>query len=274
MKTTENEITRQFWENDFRQYTWKDLSPAQHMLNVLLAEQRSVYRILSQPESAINLRNAMDEGTILLCDLSTIGRRISGVLGSFLIALMHQAALGRSDTPSEQRRQFHIYSDEAHRFLTHSLEDLLAEARKFKVSMTLAHQYGNQFDRQKRDALSSTGSTIIFNVDSRDAQFLAKDLKGEATRQDIIELGQYEAIARIGPHVVRVNTLPPAEVPDDSYAEQIINQSHRSYYRSAREVDAMIRRRSRRWDKPWTPLTEGAANPGKDGPEEFEYDEL
>jgi hypothetical protein len=273
-KISPNEVAQQFWKNDFGKYRWQDLSPPQHRLNILLGEEDTVCRMLSQHESAIDLRQIMDEGKILLCDLSTIGLRIAGGLGSFLLALLHQAAVSRSDTVPGQRKQFHIYCDEAHRFLTQSLEDILAEARKFKVSMTLAHQFGSQMDKQKRDALSSTGSAVIFNVDSRDARFLSKDLRGEATAEDIVNLEQYQAIARIGLHVVRLNTLPPVSPPENSFAEEIIRHSHNRYYRPAPEVDALIRSRSRRWEKPYTPLTEQAANPNDDDPEEFGYEEL
>ena len=88
-----------------------------------------------------------------------------------------------------------MHCDEAHRFMADSLEDLIAETRKYKVSLSLAHQYMSQFGRRKTDAFSSVGFTIIFNVDSRNAGYLVKDLQKKVGEYAIVFAGRRHSIA-------------------------------------------------------------------------------
>ena len=141
---------------------------------------------------------------ILLVKLTKIGKAACEILGCLMLSLLHLTALGRSDTPLEMRKPFHIYVDEAHRFVTDALEDLIAETRKFGVSLTLAHQYLNQFDSKKVDALSSVGTTVIMNVDGKDARYLTKDLRESFKYEDLINLQRGEAVVRIGTNTVKM----------------------------------------------------------------------
>lgn len=131
-------------------------------------------------------------------DLSGLGSETRDLLGSFLLAILHLTALGRSAIPAETRKPFAVYADEAHRFTSGPLEDLITEARKYGVGLTLAHQYLSQFEAHKRDAIGCIGTTVVFNVDSKDAAFLKKDLKDKVEVSDLISLEVGEAIARIG----------------------------------------------------------------------------
>jgi len=226
--------------------------------------------MLSQPESLIDFRRIMDEGMILLVNLSTIGPEVREILGCYMLSLLHLAALGRSDTSIEKRKQFHIHADEAHRFLTEALEDLIAETRKFGVSLTLAHHYFSQFGTKKVDALSSVGTTIIMNVDTKDARYLTKDLQKLVQYKDLITLKKGEAIARIGTDIVRLKKHGPLQIPKRHFKDAIIEHSRKLYYKPARVVRDLIRQRGRRWDHPFSPLT--AATSGD--PEEFIYEEF
>jgi len=128
LKVIENAAARQFWQNDFRKYGKDDFGPPKNKLSKLLVCD-TVSLMLSQPDSAINLRQIMDEGRIFLGNHSTIGSEAREILGCLIFSLLHRTALSRSDTPEEKRRH-HVYCDEAHRFLTDALEDLIAETRK------------------------------------------------------------------------------------------------------------------------------------------------
>lgn len=216
----------------------------------------------------------MDEGMILLVNLSNIGSMIREILGCFILSLLHLAALSRSNLPIEDRKQFHIHCDEAHRFMTDSLEDLISETRKYFVSLNLAHQYMSQFGKRKTDAFSSVGSTIIFNVDSRDAHYLAKDLKKLVDVDGIISLDVYEAIARIGTDIVRLKTLPPLEVPANHFRSRIIEESRKRYYKPAHEIKKWIRHRGKRWGSPYTPLTSVPNEKTGSEIDAFVYDEF
>jgi len=147
-----------------------------------------------------------------------------------MLSLIHLTALSRVELPADQRKPCHVYCDEAHRFITDAIDDLISETRKYGVHLTRAHQFMNQFPRKKIDALANVGTTIIFNVDADDAGRLKKGLRGLANEEDIIALQKGEAIARIGTEVVRVETLKPLEIPPDNNRERIIRESRQRYY--------------------------------------------
>jgi hypothetical protein len=273
MKVVANENARQFWLHDYERYGKDDFGPPKNKLSKLLVSG-TVSLMLSQPESRFNFRRIMDEGMILLVNLSTIGSMVREILGCFILSMLHLTALSRSSMPIADRKQFHIHCDEAHRFLTDALEDLIAETRKYLVSLSLAHHYLSQFGHKKTDALSSVGSTIIFNVDTRDAQYLLKDLRGLVSIDDLTSLKVYHAIARIGTDIVRLETRPPLPIPTPNFRDRIIEESRRKYYKPVHEVQKWIRRRRDRWGQPFTSLVSEPREEPESGAEEFAYDEF
>jgi DNA helicase HerA-like ATPase len=272
LDVVESEVARVFWQQDFEKYGKDDLGPPKNKLSKLLLTG-TVSLMLSQPRSLFTLRQVMDDGLILLANLSTIGSEVREILGSFLLSLLHLTALGRSDVPAERRRAFHIHCDEAHRFVSGAFEDLIAETRKFGVSLTLAHQHMGQFQEHRSDAITSVGTTIIFNVNTRDAHLLTRDLRGLVEAERLISLEVGEAIARIGTEVVHLHTPAPRLIQESNSRDRIIAESRRRFCRSVAEVRAEIRRRNDRWHHPFTPLTPGAAGM-EQCQEEFTYDEF
>ncbi|MCO6438537.1 MAG: ATP-binding protein [Phycisphaerae bacterium] len=243
----EHRLTRSFWQKDFDGYGAADLTPPQHKLSRLLTVANES-RMLSQSDSLFNFREIMDTGKILLVDLSTIGSEVREVLGCFMLALLHRSAIGRADAPETTHKAFHIYCDEAHRFITDAIEDLISETRKYGVSLTLAHQYMSQFGARKSDAVSSVGSTVIFRVNSTDASYLKKDLQDKVEVGDLCGLRQYEAVARIGTEIARLKTREAPKVPRNHFRDLIIEQSRRRYCRRVDEVKRAIEdRHSRRY---------------------------
>ena len=272
LKVVDNEIVRQFWRNDYQKYSKDDFGPPKNKLSKLMVTN-SISLMLSQPESLFDFREIMDQGKILLVDLSGVGSKARGILGCFILSLLHLTALGRSNIPKESRKQFHIHCDEAHRFMTDSLEDLIAETRKFKVSLSLAHQYMSQFGKRKTDAFSSVGSTVIFNVDSKDASYLTKDLQQKVKAKDLVVLEIGEAIVRIGTEIVRCKMHLPMKSPANNVRQKIIDESHRKYYRPAHEIRNLIKHRNERWSAPFSSLTIPPLDlAGRI--EEFEYEEF
>ncbi len=236
----DNDVARQFWQWDFNTYGKADLNPPQHKLGKFFLSE-TVRLMFSQRHSAFSIRQIMDERKILLVNLSTLGDEVRDVLGCFILALVHSAALTRSEMTVAERNQFHVYCDEAHRFMTEALENMIAEARKFGVSLTLAHQYLSQFAERKADALASVGATIIFNVNTKDAHRLVKDLRGQVDVETLIALERGQAIVRAGTEICRIRTLPPPPRPENSPRDAIITESHRRYYRLASEVRDELR---------------------------------
>lgn len=272
LKYVDNESVRQFWLQDYDKYGKDEMGPPRNKLSKLLVSG-SVSLMLSQPDNWINLRQLMDEGLILLVNLSTVGSMAREVLGCFILSLLHLNALSRSSIPREERKQFDIYCDEAHRFMTDALEDLIAETRKYAVSLNLAHQYMSQFGQSKIDAFSSVGASIIFNVDERDARFLTKDMRGKVKPEDLTCLELAEAVGRIGTEMIRFTLPPPLETNRTDIRDQIIALSRERYYRSLPEVRKMIRRRNERWVVPFRDLS-AESRIAAGGVEEFVYDEF
>lgn len=267
-----NSVARKFWAEQFTHYGNDAIGPPLHKLSKLLVGG-SMSLMLSQPESRIDFRRIMDEGKILLVDLHGLGGEARDTLGCFMLALLHLTAIGRLDSRGRSPNPFHIYCDEAHRFPTEAIDQIIAETRKYEVSLTLAHQFMSQFTSRKAGALSSVASTVIFGVDENDAEYLKKDLLGRVDVTDLIDQSVGCAIARIGTgkrtEVVRVHVLPRLENINDSQRELIIAQSHRLYYEPVKEVQ-------RRLDQNTRPRPVQIQNTTSSPKEErgFEYDEL
>jgi len=270
LKFVDNEVSRRFWQQDFDRYTSADLAPPQHKLSKLLMSGTAAL-MLSQTGASFDLNDVMDSGKILLVDLSRVGPGAREVLGCFFLSLLHLTAMGRSALNAKELASFHIYCDEAHRFVTDALEDLIAETRKFNVSLTLAHQYMKQFTVQQSDALSSVGSTIVFNVDRRDAHLLGKDLRGLVKVDELITLDVGQAIARVGNAVVRLRTRMPLDIPERHFRDEIIAASRERYYRRVEDVRKAIKSRGDRWFNP-LPVPPPERAPHEEPEDGFGYD--
>ena len=253
MEVVQNEEARKFWQNDFGLYRKDELTPAKHKLSKLLVGG-TVSLMLSQPYSRFNFRRIMDDGMIFIANLSGLGTEMRDMLGGFMLAVMHTTALGRSDMPREIRRPFHLYLDEAHRFVTDSLEDTIAETRKYGVSLTLAHQYMRQFSATKMGALASIGTTVVFNVDTQDASLLSKGFRGLVKVEDIVNLEVGQAIIRCDTDIARIDTPKPLKVPASNFKDRIIAESRKKYCMPAPQVRQVIARRGQRANRPFAPL--------------------
>ena len=273
LKIIDNQTARQFWQHDYKGYGKNDLSPPVNKLSKLLISG-PISLMLSQPENRFNFRKIMDHGDILLINLSNMGKTVRQVLGCFILSLLHLSALSRSDIPILERKEFHIYCDETQNFVTDSLNSLIEECRKYRVSLSLGHQYFSQFSTKKRDAISTVGSSIIFMVDKRDADFLSKDLQGKVKQDDLISLKIGEAYARIGRDIVKIKTRFPLDIPDTHFRDRIIEESRRKYCKPAHEVKKWIRRSDDRWLEPYAPLNPASSELSDGEIEEFNYDEF
>ena len=273
IEVVENEEARKFWKYDFINYRSEELAPAKHKLSKLLVSG-TISLMLSQPNSAFSFRKIMDEGMVFLGNLSNLGTEVRQVLGGLLLAVLHSTALSRVDTPIEDRRPFHIYLDEAHRFITDTLEDVIAETRKYGVSLTLAHQYLRQFTAQKIGAVASVGTTAVFNLDTKDAAYLRKDFQELVEVSDIINLEPRQAIVRCGTKIVKIQTLEREEIPQTNYREQIVAYSRKNYCQPVETVRQIVRGRNKRNDKAFEPLVPkalGGAETRRSLPKEVKY---
>src|SRR5204863_392799 len=136
---------------------------------------------IGQARSPFNVRNVMDEGKILLVNLSKgrIGEDASALLGAFLVTAIQLAALARADQPEESRRDFYLSVDEFQNYATASFATILSEARKYRLSLTLANQYLAQVEEHTLAAVfGNVGTLIVFQAGAQDSELLTQQLGG------------------------------------------------------------------------------------------------
>jgi hypothetical protein len=151
--------------------------------------------IIAQQHSTINFRKVMDEGKILLVNLSKgkIGEINSHLLGMVIVGKLLMSALSRVDIPEKERRDFYLYIDEFQNFTTDSISQILAEARKYKLSLTIAHQFIGQLSEEISKAVfGNVGSMSAFRVGSEDAEFLEKQFAPVFDANDLINIDNYQ----------------------------------------------------------------------------------
>ena len=181
-----DEIVRSFWLHEFAswddRYRTEAVAAIQNKIRPFLTS-RTLRAIVSHEHRSIDLRDIMDRGRILIVNLSKgrVGEDNATLLGAFLVTAIQQAALTRADIPEDQRRDFILYVDEFQNFTTGSFATILSEARKYRLSLVIAHQYLKQLDEPTANAVfGNVGSMISFQVGSDDAESLAQQLSKHA----------------------------------------------------------------------------------------------
>jgi len=174
-----NEACREFFGKFDDWSKWaKEEYPASTLNKVssFLTDER-IRRIFCVAKSSFNLREIMDSGKILLVKLSKGELDTDGLLvGALLLANIQSAAMGRGNVDEEDRKPFYLYIDEFQNFATESFVDIIDETRKYKLSLTLAHQNLGQVESQGlRRSLTNCGTQIYFRVSRPDAELLAKE---------------------------------------------------------------------------------------------------
>jgi hypothetical protein len=198
-----NQQVRAFWLGEYERYPLnlraQVIAPVQNKVGAFLADPR-IYRVLASPGRLIEPRKIMDEGKILLVNLSKgeIGEGPAALMGSLLVAALGLAGLSRTDTPADRRRDFYLYLDEYPTFATLSLATMLSELRKYRVNLILAQQYLSQVDTQIRDAvLGNIGTLISFRVGAQDAAILAREFSPKFAAQDLVALPNFHLYLKL-----------------------------------------------------------------------------
>jgi hypothetical protein len=229
-------MIQDFLKQFSKRYKDADINPVQHKLSKLLMSGGASLS-LRQPENRLDVAGWMSRGDIVLVDLGLISGDFKHLIGSFLIAAAYSAALSRRGN----LRSFNIYADEAHRFSEELLSGIIAETRKFKVGLTAAFQYLKQFSSKTMDALGTVGTCVVFNVDTRDAELLAKNFRNRVSAEQITALSDFEAYARIGIEPVHLRTPHFKDLPEGSgLFEQIRARSLKQWYVSRTQLKAHI----------------------------------
>ena len=208
--------------------------------------------IIGQVKSAFNFRNIMDEGKILLINLSKgkIGDLNANLLGMIFVGKILMAALGRVDLPQEKRKDFYLYVDEFQNFSTDSIAIILSEARKYRLNLIIAHQFIAQLTEKIRDAVfGNVGSTVAFRVGPPDAEFLSKIFSPIFSIEDMTNLDNFNAYVRLlinGATTKPFNIVVP-KAPRGSYEiiQKIKELSYLKYGTPREKVELEIYNRLR-----------------------------
>ena len=243
-------VIRDFFINEFEKYEPKfrteAIAPIQNKVGQFLSAS-TIRNIVGQPKSTIDIRQIMDEGKILLADLSIgkIGEDNSALLGAMLITKIQLAAMGRVNVAEDMRRDFYLYVDEFQNFATESFATILSEARKYRLNLAMANQYTAQMPESVASAVfGNVGTLISFRVGAQDADALVKEYEPVFDANDLVNLDNYQiylkmAIDGVTEPAFSAGTLPP-RLEKTNLVDQIVANSRRMYSRPVEEVEDYI----------------------------------
>ena len=242
----------QFWKHEFGSWSEKQVTesvaPVLNKVGAFTANP-IIRNIIGQPKSSFNIRKIMDEGKILVVNLSKglIGEDNAGILGAFLVTKVQLAAMSRSDIENvDDRRPFYLYVDEFQNFATDSFAVILSEARKYGLNLTVANQYVSQMTDSVRDAVfGNVGTTICFRVSADDAPILSKQFEPVFEAQDLLSLNNRHFVISMIINGEKTpgfsaTTLSIPKPPND-LMPRIVKYSRMTYARTRDEVEKEIR---------------------------------
>lgn len=254
-----NPVVKSFWVNEYANTGARE---REEMIPYFSAKfgpfitNMIMRNTIGQAKSAFDFRKVMDEGKILLVRLSKgkIGDLNTQLLGLVMVARIQMAAMSRADMDEEKRRPFYLYVDEFQNFATESFCSILSEARKYQLSLIMAHQYIGQLvttkfgstSSQIRDAVfGNVGSMSAFKVGAEDAEYLAKEFAPELTEQDIIGISNYKQYIKLNiksttSRPFSMNTLMDKTGSNKKIAAIVKEYSRMKYGRKKEFVDQEI----------------------------------
>lgn len=245
-------LVKSFWEVEYAGWTDKYRTEAVAALQNKVGQLLStplIRNIVGQVSSTLDIRHAMDSGKVILVKLSKgrIGEDTSAFIGSMLVTKFQIDAMSRADIPEHERRDFYLYVDEFQNFVTPSFATILSEARKYRLSLTMANQYIGQLliggdSTQLKDAIfGNVGSLISFQIGSDDAEDMSLQFEEMVTAKDILSLPKYHAYMRLMIDGVpskpfSVSTLPPPRVTEGVQKPGTLLKLSRERYSQKRDV--------------------------------------
>lgn len=250
-------VVLKFWTAEFNKWNDKQrdeaISPITNKVGQFLSS-KLVRNIFGQARTKLNLRKAMDEGKIILVNLSKgrIGEDNANMIGSLLVTKFQIDAMSRADIPVHKRRDFYLYIDEFQNFASESFVTILSEARKYKLSLIVANQYTSQLLDTIKDAIfGNVGTTIAFTVGKDDADIITGQFKGMVSVNDLISLPKYTTYTRlmidgISSDPFSMKTLPPDTGGEGSLEliDKIRKQSRQRYAMERGQLEKLMMARS------------------------------
>jgi hypothetical protein len=245
-------VVKNFWVTEFA--SWNDKFASEAVAPVLnkvgaFTANPMIRNIIGQPKSTFNIRQIMDEGKILVVNLSRglMGEDNAGILGAMMVTKIQLAAMGRQDMPMEERRPFYLYVDEFQNFATDSFATILSEARKYGLNLTVANQYISQMSEPVRNAVfGNVGTIVCFRISPDDSPFLQKYFEPQFEAGDLIQQHSRFFVTtmmisdeKAPAFSAKTLNLP---VPPDDLTSRIIAMSRERYTQERAVVEALVRK--------------------------------
>jgi hypothetical protein len=248
----EDPVVKNFWITEFA--SWNDKFAAEAVAPVLnkvgaFTANPMVRNIIGQPKGTFNIRKCMDEGKILIVNLSRglVGEDNAAILGAMMVTKIQLAAMSRADIPRlEDRRPFYLYVDEFQNFATDSFATILSEARKYALNLTIANQYISQMEESVRNAVfGNVGSMVTFRVSADDSPFLSKYYEPQFEAADLSNLHNRHFVTTMSINGEKAAAFSgmTLNIPNiqNSYLNEIIAHSRSQYSSDRQTVENMIK---------------------------------
>ncbi len=243
-----------FWVDEFGKWTEKFIAEAIPAIQNKVGQFTSnplVRNLLGQPQSTFDIRTMMDEKKILIINLSKgrVGEGNANLLGSMLITKIYLAAMSRADKNESDLAKlpnFYLYVDEFQSFANKSFADILSEARKYKLNLTIAHQYIEQMEEEVRNAVfGNVGTMISFRVGAFDSEVLEKEFAPSFMAADLVNLGFAQIYLKlmidgVSSQPFSAVTMGPIAKPDISYKQEVVDSSRKQFARPRMDVEKNI----------------------------------
>lgn len=240
---------KSFWVDEFAKYTERMAAEAVPAIQNKIGQFTAnplIRNMIGQAKSSFDIRKLMDTKKIIIVNLSKgrIGEANANLLGGMLITKIYLAAMSRADVPDRVLKtlpNFYLFVDEFQNFANESFADILSEARKYKLNLTIAHQYIEQMEEEVSSAVfGNVGTMIVFRVGAFDAEFLEKEFAPKFTMEDLVNLGFAQIYLKlmidgVSSQPFSATTLGPIAPSEKSYRAEVIEMS-RKQFSSPKEV--------------------------------------
>lgn len=245
---------RSFWVDEYAKYTdryTQEATPAIQNKIGQFASNPLIRNIIGQAEATFDLRKIMDEKKILIVNLSKgrVGEGNARLLGSMMITKIYLAAMSRADKNEKELSSlpnFYLHVDEFQSFANKSFADILSEARKYKLNLTMAHQYIEQMEEEVRNAVfGNVGTMVAFRVGAYDAEVLEKEFAPTFTAEDLVNLGFIQVYLKlmidgVSSAPFSATTMAPIARAERTFRTEVIDSSRAQFARPKAAVETTI----------------------------------
>lgn len=243
VENVKDPVVKDFWVKEFNTYTDRYTQEATPAIQNKIGQFTSnplIRNIIGQPKSSFDIRELMDQKKILIMNLSKglVGETNMRLLGSMLTTRIFLGAMSRANVPAREMARLpncFFYVDEFQNFANETFAEVLSEARKYKLNLTIAHQYIEQMEEEVQAAVfGNVGTTVAFRVGPFDAETLETVFTPEFEQEDLVNLGFAQIyltlmIDGIGSRPFSAVTLPPIEPPARTFRKEVIEASRRKF---------------------------------------------